>query len=280
MASVAPFDDGTIEALSKVIGDTGAGFTGQQIARLLQACRITDPGEMTKWRRIAIALSNEQSNTRSGNCVVAFVKVSMQPVRWASDRTGFNGMREELNVILAFSGLEVREDGLVYRRQAAVTHDDVAIAKRLRDETLRRNGHAEVFRYCTKELVSEDCFGAVFEATKGLGERIRTMTELDRDGHQLIQEAFEGASPMVAFNSLRTATEQNEQRGLASLMKGVFSAFRNPEAHEPKVQWHVSESDALDLLSTLSLIHRRLDKAVVIRTGGRGKPLTVGDPGP
>ena len=48
-------------------------------------------------------------------------------------------------------------------------------------------------------------------------------------------------------------------------MKGIFSAFRNPEAHELKVLWHVSETDALDLLSTLSLIHRRLDGAVVIR---------------
>jgi uncharacterized protein (TIGR02391 family) len=49
-------------------------------------------------------------------------------------------------------------------------------------------------------------------------------------------------------------------------MRGVFSAFRNPEAHEPKVHWHVSEADALDLLSALSLIHRRLDSAVVIRS--------------
>ena len=48
-------------------------------------------------------------------------------------------------------------------------------------------------------------------------------------------------------------------------MKGMFSAFRNPEAHEPKMLWHVSEADALDLLSTASLIHRRLDTAAVIR---------------
>ena len=131
---------------------------------------------------------------------------------------------------------------------------------------LRRGGHAEIFKYCTEELVAEDCFGAVFEATKGLGERVRQMSSLDEDGYPLVQEAFEGSNPMIAFNSLRTSTEKNEQRGLASLMKGVFSAFRNPEAHEPKLLWHVSEADALDLLSTLSLVHRRLDTAVVIRT--------------
>ena len=69
---------------------------------------------------------------------------------------------------------------------------------------------------------------------------------------------------MIAFNSLRSDTERNEQR-LANLMKGIVSAFRNPEAHEPKRFWHVSEADALDVLSTVSVIHRRLDLAVVIR---------------
>ena len=46
----------------------------------------------------------------------------------------------------------------------------------------------------------------------------------------------------------------------------MLSAFRNPAGHEPKVTWHVSETDALDLLSTLSLIHRRLDEAVAVST--------------
>jgi uncharacterized protein (TIGR02391 family) len=253
MASVPPFDDATIEQIARVVGDTQSGFTGAEIARLLQVCRIPDPGEMTKWRRIAAALSDAQATTRSGACVVAFMNAAMKPVRWTQDRAGFEGMRDGLNGVLAFSGLSVGDDGLIHRRSVARTHGEAATAKRLRDE------------FCTKELIAEDCFGAIFEASKGLAERIRSMCGLDEDGHKLIQEAFEGASPMIAFNSLRTDTERNEQRGLANLMKGMFSAFRNPEAHEPKLLWHVSEADALDLLSTASLIHRRLDLAVVIR---------------
>jgi uncharacterized protein (TIGR02391 family) len=266
MTSVSAFDDATIEAIAKIIGETSSGFTGPEIARLLQACRIPDPGENTKWRRIAEALNTEQARSRSGNCTITFVKAAMQPVRWTNRLSGFNGMREELNTVLAFSGLSVRADGEVYPRETARTHAEAALVKRLRDEMVRRSGHAEIFKYCTEELVAEDCFGAVFEATKGLGERVREMSGLDEDGHQLVQEAFEGSIPMIAFNSLRSSTERNEQRGLANLMKGVFSAFRNPEAHEARLLWHVSEADALDLLSTLSLIHRRLDVAVVIRT--------------
>jgi uncharacterized protein (TIGR02391 family) len=265
MATTAPFDDGSVEGIARIIGETSAGFTGDEISRLLRASRVPDPGEMTKWRRIAAALSNEQARTHSGNCTVAFVKAAMKPVRWAGDRQGFDAMREQLNEVLAFSGLSVGSDGQMYRRPVATTHGEAVVAKRMRDEMQRRGGHAEVFKYCTKELVAEDCFGAVFEAVKGLAERIRGITALDADGHRLVQEAFEGASPMVAFNSLRTDTERNEQRGLANIVKGVFSAFRNPEAHEPKVVWHVREDDALDLLSTLSLVHRRLDVSVVLR---------------
>jgi uncharacterized protein (TIGR02391 family) len=89
------------------------------------------------------------------------------------------------------------------------------------------------------------------------------MTGLDLDGHPLVAAALEGRPPRVALNSLRTDSERNKQRGVANIISGVFAAFRNPAAHDPRVEWHVSESDALDLLSTLSLVHRRLDRAVI-----------------
>lgn len=35
-------------------------------------------------------------------------------------------------------------------------------------------------------------------------------------------------------------------------------------AHAPKITWTISEPDALDLFTTVSLIHRRLDGATPI----------------
>ena len=102
MAAVSPFDDATIEQLARVIGDTNGGYTGTEIARLLRVSRVPDPGEMTKWRRIATALSDAQASSRSGGCVVAFVKAAMQPVRWTGNRPGFDAMRGALNGILRF----------------------------------------------------------------------------------------------------------------------------------------------------------------------------------
>ena len=37
--------------------------------------------------------------------------------------------------------------------------------------------------------------------------------------------------------------------------------FRNPTAHAPRATWAMDKADAVELLFTLSLIHRRLDKA-------------------
>jgi uncharacterized protein (TIGR02391 family) len=47
------------------------------------------------------------------------------------------------------------------------------------------------------------------------------------------------------------------------VLKGLFSAFRNPAAHAPRVAWATSRSDALDMLTLASMLHRRLDKADV-----------------
>ena len=97
-----------------------------------------------------------------------------------------------------------------------------------------------------------------------MASRVREMSGVDLDGSELVDAVFKVSAPRIAFNTLRTSTERNEQNGLASLMRGAFSAFRNPAAHEPKITWHVPEPDALDLLTMLSLIHRRLDGAVVL----------------
>ena len=71
-----------------------------------------------------------------------------------------------------------------------------------------------------------------------------------------------GGVPRLAFNSLQTESERSEHTGLMNLIKGVFGAFRNTTAHAPRIHWNVTEHDALDVLTTLSLVHRRLDSAV------------------
>jgi uncharacterized protein (TIGR02391 family) len=45
-----------------------------------------------------------------------------------------------------------------------------------------------------------------------------------------------------------------------NLLKGTFGMFRNPAAHEAKIHWEMTKEDAQDLLSLVSMTHRRLDR--------------------
>jgi len=59
-----------------------------------------------------------------------------------------------VNGYLAFEGLLLREDGKFQRISVAQTLSEAAnTARRLHDEMVRRGGHAEIFKYCTKELI-------------------------------------------------------------------------------------------------------------------------------
>lgn len=264
---VDPFPDAALEAVSAVLADTDNGLTGTEIGRILAACGLDDPAPgATKRHRLHAALSARQQRDRVGNCVAAFVHHAMNPVRYTGVAPLFEARRQDLNQALGFSGLVLGDDGRLRRTARTRTLSEAAQrANRLRNEMHRRRAHGEVLRYCREELVADDCFDAVFEAIKGLGQRIRDLSGVDDDGAALVTTVFalgQSNMPMYAINSLRTDSERSEQKGFVNLVTGVFSMFRNPAAHVPKVKWHVDEQDTVDLLSTLSLVHRRLDRAV------------------
>ena len=96
---------------------------------------------------------------------------------------------------------------------------------------------------------------------KSVADKLRVRTGLTDDGATLVDRALGGSPPMLAINPLHTESEKGEQRGFANLVRGVFGMFRNPTAHEPRIYWPMTKYDADDLLSLVSLIHRRLDAA-------------------
>lgn len=121
--------------------------------------------------------------------------------------------------------------------------------------------HPESLKYCRSELLQDNFFHAVFEASKGLAQRIRDLSGVDGDGAALVDRAFLGSSPLLAFNFLATESDWSEHRGFAALLKGCFSAVRNPLAHEPKILWQ-GEEDAADYFTLISMLHRKLDRCV------------------
>ncbi len=235
--------------------------------RLLPDAGIADVSQQsTKWKRLYESLGARQNNDRTGTAVCKFIKVAMAPERFGNEPERFEGHREALNLTLAFVGLELRENGKLYPAAPTATLTEAqeranALKAKLRD----RNVHEDVLAFCRAELVQKNYFHAVFEATKSVAEKIRVKTGLSSDGADLVDEAFgmKQGMPALAFNLLETLTEQSEHKGLAMLVKGTFGTFRNPAAHAPKVSWPIDLDDALDLLTLVSMLHRRLDAAHV-----------------
>jgi hypothetical protein len=63
----------------------------------------------------------------------------------------------------------------------------------------------------------------------------------------------------------QSKSEKDEHSGFCNILKGLCGMFRNPEAHEPKIVWNISEQDALEILAMISYCHRRLDNTQKIR---------------
>ena len=242
--------------------------SGSDITRVLVDRQLTDDSrQSTKWRRLYWVFLNVQQRDMCANRVLDFVQSFLTPTRFVGRREVFEQHRSELNTLLAFSGLELGADGQFKQREAARTLDEAERrVQTIRSKFQGRRLHPEVLKYCRTELMQANYFHAVFEATKGLAQRIRDMVSIEADGAALVDRVFSIERPLLAMNALQTETEKSLHKGFATLLKGCFGAVRNPLAHEPKILWE-GEDDAADYLSLISLLHRKLDDCVSPRMG-------------
>ena len=260
------FDAGSLEAIAKVLGDTLNGLTGQEIERYLSDCRITDvdPGN-TKWKRIYNAFVDFQNKHQVGNHVILLINCAMKPVLHLRNNERYFWLKGHLNQTLSFCGYRVDEAGVIRKATIATTVEDAkARAEGLKAKLKLRNTHEEVFRFCDEQLLQNNYFHAPLEAVKSITSRVRKLSKLSSDGAELIDSAFSsirGAEPLIKINAYDTETKKGEQRGFINLLKGLYGTFRNPLGHEAKIEWEMSEDDALDIMSLVSLVHRKLDKS-------------------
>ena len=264
MNKIPIFKPAHIESLARLLGDCG---TGTDISRFLERNNLEDnSGESTKWRRLESIFTESQKKHNCSNQILAFIKSFIEPARFIDKKEEFEGHRQKLNKILILAGLEYKKNGQFQKCEQAQTLDEVEKrVQTIRSKFKGRNIHPEVLKYCRAELMQDNLFHAVFEATKGLAERIRQKSEVEKDGSALVDHVFSTHKPVLAFNSLQTETEKSEQKGFSSLLKGCFSAIRNPIAHEPKIYLWKSEDDIVDCFSLISFLHRKLNNCVITK---------------
>lgn len=185
----------------------------------------------------------------------------MTPSRYINTPESFDLRRSELNKVLSFEGYLITNRGGISKTSQANTISEARNrANNLRAKLEARNVHAHIFRYCKEELLTENYFHSVLEASKSIFDRIRETSCLNEDGAKLLDSAFGGDYPVLIINNYLSESEKSEHKGFANLLKGLFGMFRNPLAHEVKIKWEMNEEDALDILTLISYCHRRLDK--------------------
>ena len=220
-------------------------------------------GPSKRDRLLRAVQTKHRESGRAG--VLQLIKTLYPMEEYTANPDEFRGFCSGLNRILRFSGVEYREDGAFHN--VTPTRDLTEAERRalaLENKLASRRVHSEVQRYCKAEYMQKNYFHAVFEAAKGLAERVREQTGLSIDGVNLIQQAFERPKdgfPKLAINALETETDRNEHDGLTNLIIGAFRLFRNPIAHTPKILWQHDIEDAVDCLTLISFLHFKLDQA-------------------
>jgi uncharacterized protein (TIGR02391 family) len=257
------FDPSHVMAIAEALGHTDEGLTGSEIGFLLASCNIKDVDpDHTKRYRVYNAFANDQNTRGHRRNILEFIRQAMKPERYIRGPARFEPLRARLNQSLAFAGLVVTESGALEKADRVETLSEARRrASELRADLTSRGVHPDVLKFCRDELVSDDYFHAVLEAVKSVADKLRTRTGLTDDGATLVDRALGGSPPMLAINPLKTESQKGEQRGFANLVRGTFGMFRNPTAHEPRIHWPMTKDDAEDLLSLVSLIHRRLDSS-------------------
>lgn len=268
-------DQQQLMALCGVLGDTYNGFTKNELSKLLQQSNINlvDDGSfnngyiyrtgLNKKDWLYNCLCNEINTTKSLNKVYDFLEKAFNPISFTeeSKREKYHTLLEKVNKVLLMAGLNINNEGKIKQVEVARTLDEVdRRVNSLKKQLYNRAIHKEVQKYCIADYLKEDYFDAVFEAAKGLAERVREITGLKLDGGKLFDTAFSTKDPYIFFNSLQTESERSEFIGLKELLSSIFHLVRNKAAHTPKINWWVEETMALDVLTLISFAHKYLDK--------------------
>lgn len=262
------FSQQQIENLAKELGECG---TGGEISQALKELGIEDTSDADSSKRDRLLVIFSESQKRDGctDVICNFIRHFLAPVRFAGKTEQFEVHRRVINETLAFSGLEYGVDGKLHQRNVAKTLDEATTSNEaerrsqaIQTKFSERRIHPEVWKYCNAELLADNYFHAILEAVKGLAERIREKSGIKEDGIDLINRVFSEKSPILVFNEYITETEKNEHKGLVFLLRGCFTAIRNPLAHEPKILWQ-DDDNAADYLSLISLLHYKLDNCIL-----------------
>ena len=137
--------------------------------------------------------------------------------------------------------------------------------------------HPEIKKITSEYFKHKKYATAVFEATKKLNEFIQNKTGIrNKNESELVQATMKQiGNPkklIILFNDfLSEDSGKNEQKGIALITEGIFSAFRNPKGHKPEDHplVDITPYEALAQLIIIDYIWKRIESAKINIRGGK-----------
>jgi len=254
------FDLHTIRSLADILSGI---LTHKQISEQFQNAGIVDTNEGTnKQDRIYFSLKARQKQDNCGNNVLSFILRIINPKRYTIEAE-FEKHRTSINEKLLYEGIEIDKAGQARPVDKAKT---ISEAKRrslkIKERVHGIGVHNEILPYCEAEWLNENYFHAILEITKSVAVRLRQKSGYTSDGAELVDECFglgKEKKPMLAFNTLRTESEESEHKGFGNFVKGFFSMYRNPKAHDPKLLEDTQLTEMTEVLVVATIIQNKLD---------------------
>ena len=168
--------------------------TGTKISNMFSSLKLscTLDERNTKWKRLFDAVANNWNKTHTNNALIEIIEWIMEPSLYIDNQKEFNEAKDKLNQRLSFIGLELLPTGKIQARSIATTLDEAnQTVNKLKADLQRFNIHPQIIAFCKPEIISENLFHLVLEASKCLLEELRHISGLTTDGNILVNASKE-----------------------------------------------------------------------------------------
>ena len=256
---IAKFDEQALRNFASVLASI---LTHGKITEMLALCNIPQAEGSNKSDRIYYALKRIQDRNDCGNNVMDLIQKTITPKRY-DDYQEFENHRASINEKLLYEGYEINEKGEILQCKKAQTIPEAKErSQKIKTKIRGMRIHSEIIKYCDEEWLNEDYFHAMEEVAKSVFDRLRNMTGIQQDGSALAKACFSlrrSEIPVLALNRLETESEISEQKGFMNFCIGFYGLYRNPKAHNARVNEEVKLEQFAEVLVVASIIHERLD---------------------
>ena len=122
--------------------------------------------------------------------------------------------------------------------------------------------HPSVIKVSRHRFATGEYADAIFASFELVETTVKRISDIDKAGRDLMAEAFNEKGPRIAFNSMSSRSDKDEQEGLKLVFMGVAQGIRNPKAHEEILQNDVGKT--LEYIGLASLLLKRIDEGLAL----------------